>query len=77
MMPDEQEPDPNRGPSSPGISAARVGHGPPTRPTPGTKLWDDTQRLTLPTLLLENVGVDQAVRLSDPEDWRAAVRDLG
>jgi hypothetical protein len=38
--------------------------------------WDDTQRLTLLALLLENLGVDQAVRLGDPEIWRAAVRDL-
>lgn len=25
----------------------------------------------------ENVGADQAVRLGDPEVWRAAVRELG
>lgn len=42
----------------------------------GKLFWDDTQRLTLLALLLENVGVDQAVRLGDPEVWRAAVRDL-
>jgi hypothetical protein len=43
----------------------------------GKLFWDDTQRLTLLALLLENVGADQAVRLGDPEVWRAAVRDLG
>lgn len=43
----------------------------------GKLFWDDTQRLTLLALLLENVGVDQAVRLGDPAVWRAAVRDLG
>jgi hypothetical protein len=43
----------------------------------GKLFWDETQRLTLLALLLENVGVDQAVRLGDPEVWRAAVRDLG
>jgi hypothetical protein len=32
--------------------------------------WDDTERLTLLALLLENVGVDRAVRLGDPEVWR-------
>jgi hypothetical protein len=32
----------------------------------GKLFWDDTQRLTLLALLLENVGVDQAVRLGDP-----------
>ena len=29
------------------------------------------------TLLLENVGADRAVRLGDPEVWRAAVAKLG
>jgi hypothetical protein len=43
----------------------------------GKLFWDETQRLILLALLLENVGVDQAVRLGDPEVWRAAVRDLG
>ena len=42
----------------------------------GKLFWDDTQRLTLLALLLENVGTDEAVRLGDPEVWRAAVRDL-
>ena len=43
----------------------------------GKLFWDETQRLTLLALLLENVGVDQAVRLGDPEVWRAAVRAVG
>jgi hypothetical protein len=43
----------------------------------GRLLWSDTDRLVLLGLLLENVGVDAAVRLGDPEVWRAAVRDLG
>lgn len=43
----------------------------------GKLFWDETQRLTLLVLLLENVGVDQAVWLGDPEVWRAAVRELG
>jgi hypothetical protein len=42
----------------------------------GMLFWDDAERLTLLALLLENVGVDRAVRLGDPEVWRAAVRDL-
>ncbi len=42
----------------------------------GKLFWDDSERLTLLALLLENVGVDQAVRLGDPGVWRAAVRDL-
>jgi len=47
------------------------------RDVEGQAFFDDTQRLTLLALLLENVGVDQAVRLGDPEVWRAAVRELG
>jgi len=43
----------------------------------GKLFWDDAERVTLLALLLENVGADQAVRLGDPEVWRAAVRDLG
>ena len=42
----------------------------------GKLFWDDTQRLLLLALLLENVGVDQAVRLGDPEVWRAAIGEL-
>jgi hypothetical protein len=43
----------------------------------GKLFWEETERLTLLALLLENVGADQAVRLGDPEVWRAAVKDLG
>jgi len=42
----------------------------------GRLFWDDEQRLLLLGLLLENVGVDAAVRLGDPNVWRAAVSDL-
>ena len=42
----------------------------------GRLLWSEEERLTLLALLLENVGVDAAVRLGDPEVWRAAVADL-
>jgi hypothetical protein len=43
----------------------------------GNLFWDDTQRLTLLALLLENVGADQMVRLGDLQVWREAVRELG
>lgn len=43
----------------------------------GKLFWSEAERVTLLGLLLENVGVDAAVRLGDPEVWRAAVRDLG
>lgn len=42
----------------------------------GKLFWGEAERLTLLALLLENVGVDQAVRLGDPEVWRSAVREL-
>jgi len=42
----------------------------------GKLSWSDEQRLRMLGLLLENVGVDAAVRLGDPEVWRDAVADL-
>jgi hypothetical protein len=38
--------------------------------------WEDEERLLLLGLLLENVGVDAAIRLGDPEVWRAAIKEL-
>ena len=43
----------------------------------GRLFWSKADRMTLLGILLENVGVDAAVRLGDPDVWRAAVRDLG
>ncbi|MGQ0714928.1 MAG: hypothetical protein ACT4PJ_14595 [Gemmatimonadaceae bacterium] len=42
----------------------------------GKLLWDDEDRVTMLGLLLENVGADRAVRLGNPDVWRAAVRNL-
>ena len=42
----------------------------------GKLFWTDEERLTMLALLLENVGVDQAVRIGDPAVWRAAVAKL-
>ncbi len=43
----------------------------------GGKLFlTDEERLTMLGLLIENVGVDAAVRLGDPEVWRQAVAAL-
>ena len=42
----------------------------------GQVFWNDEQRLTMLALLLENVGVDAAVRLGDPDVWRQAVSEL-
>ncbi len=42
----------------------------------GKLFWDDEQRLLLLGLLLENVGIDAAIRLGDAEVWRAAIKEL-
>ncbi|HLH23085.1 MAG TPA: hypothetical protein VK066_11210 [Chloroflexota bacterium] len=42
----------------------------------GKLFWDDAERLTMLALLLENVGMDAAVRLGDPRLWREAVAAL-
>jgi hypothetical protein len=42
----------------------------------GKLFWTEAERLTLLALLLENVGVDQAVRLGEPAVWKAAVDEL-
>jgi hypothetical protein len=42
----------------------------------GKLLWDDEDRVNMLGLLLENVGADRAVRLGNPDVWRAAVRSL-
>jgi hypothetical protein len=42
----------------------------------GRLFWEDEERLLLLGLLLENVGVDAAIRLGDPEVWRAAIKEL-
>jgi len=42
------------------------------------KLFDsERDRLTMLALLLENVGIDKAVRLGDPRLWREAIDALG
>jgi hypothetical protein len=42
----------------------------------GKLLWCEEDRLMLLGLLLENVGVDKAVRLGEPNVWREAVARL-
>jgi hypothetical protein len=39
-------------------------------------LWSDEQRIAMLGLLLENLGVDHAVRLGDPKVWRDAIAGL-
>lgn len=42
----------------------------------GKLFWDDDDRLRMLGLLLENVGLDRAVRLGNPDVWREAVAAL-
>lgn len=42
----------------------------------GRLFWSKTDRVVLLGLLLENVGVDAALRLGDIEVWREAIREL-
>ncbi|HKE91312.1 MAG TPA: hypothetical protein VKB45_13330 [Gemmatimonadales bacterium] len=42
----------------------------------GRLFWSEEDRVTMLALLLENVGIDQAVRLGDPREWKAAVEAL-
>ena len=42
----------------------------------GKLYWDDDERLRLLGALLENVGIDRAIRLGNPALWRAAVAEL-
>ncbi len=37
---------------------------------------NDEERMTVLAMLLENLGIDRAVRLGNPADWKAAVDDL-
>lgn len=42
----------------------------------GKLFWSDETRLLVLGMLLENVGMDAAVRLADPERWKEAVAAL-
>jgi hypothetical protein len=37
---------------------------------------DERQRLTVLAMLLENLGIDQAVQLGKLEDWKAAIAEV-
>ena len=42
----------------------------------GKLYWSERDRLVMLAILLEQCGMDVAVRLGDPRLWRAAVADL-
>lgn len=42
----------------------------------GKLFWSDEERLRMLALLLENIGINQAVRLGDPQRWREAIAQL-
>lgn len=41
----------------------------------GKMFWTDEQRLNMLGLLLENVGIDAAITLGNPELWKQALND--
>lgn len=42
----------------------------------GRLFWSEEDRLNMLALLLENVGIDKAVRLGDPDVWYEAMSQL-
>ena len=43
----------------------------------GKLFWSEKHRLNMLALLLENVAIDKAVRLGNPDVWREAISQLG
>ncbi|MFA5353933.1 MAG: hypothetical protein WC291_06875 [Thermodesulfovibrionales bacterium] len=42
----------------------------------GKLFWSEEARLIMLGLLLENIGIDEAIRLGDPIIWREAISQL-
>ena len=42
----------------------------------GKLFWSEEERMTMLALLLENIGVDRALRLGKPEVWREPIAQL-
>jgi len=42
----------------------------------GKFFWTEEERLAALGMLLENVGIDKAVRLGDPQPWKEAIAAL-
>ena len=42
----------------------------------GGILIDERQRLTVLAMLLENLGIDKAIRLGNLDDWKSAIAEL-
>jgi hypothetical protein len=42
----------------------------------GKLFWSDEHRIAVLGLLLENLGIDRAVRLGDPKLWRESIAEL-
>jgi hypothetical protein len=42
----------------------------------GKLFWSEEDRIRMLGLLLENVGVDKAIRLGDAQVWREAIAEL-
>ena len=41
----------------------------------GKLYWSDEERITMLALLLENVGIDEALKLGDIKIWQEAISD--
>jgi len=41
----------------------------------GKPFWSDEERLNMLALLLENIGIDEAIKLADLELWQEAIND--
>ncbi|HEX5436940.1 MAG TPA: hypothetical protein VFW98_07270 [Gemmatimonadaceae bacterium] len=42
----------------------------------GRLLWSERERIAMLGVMLEQVGIDKAIRLGDPARWRAAISEL-
>lgn len=42
----------------------------------GKLFWTDDDRVTMLGLMLENVGIDKAIRLGNANAWRRAISEL-
>ena len=59
-----------------GVCIAMVTHARKIRGDGRQDFWEDEERLNLLAMLLENVGIDAAVRLAPANVWREALDEL-
>ena len=54
----------------------RIYQAPEKKEYVGGIFVNERQRFTVLAMLLENLGIDKAVQLGNPEDWKAAITEL-